>query len=316
MKAAAINRLGPPSVLTVQTVPVPRCGPNEVLIALDAAGVGIWDAKVRDGSWADGTERLPLVLGTDGAGVVAAKGARVRRFNVGDRVYAYKYQNPKGGFYAQFVAVNARNVARVPRPLDLLEAGAAPAPGLTALQGIDDVLGVRPHDTVLIFGASGALGTLAVQFAKRRQARVLAAASGRDGIALARRLGADGALDGRRDDAARRLRELAPDGITAALALAGGDALERCLDLMRAGGRIAYPNGVEPEPRRRPNIRLTAYDAAVGPRELARLDAAVAEAKLRVPIADRFPLEKAAMAHARLERGHVLGRIVLQISQD
>jgi NADPH:quinone reductase-like Zn-dependent oxidoreductase len=82
---------------------------------------------------------------------------------------------------------------------------------------------------------------------------------------------------------------------------------------MRAGGRVAYPNGVEPEPRPRPKVRGTAYDAAVGPRELARLDKAIAEARLRVPIAERFPLEKTAEAHARLERGHIIGRIVLQI---
>jgi NADPH:quinone reductase-like Zn-dependent oxidoreductase len=316
MKAAAIDRFGPPSVVTIHKVPVPKCGPDEVLIAIQAAGVGIWDAKIRDGTWAEGKVRFPLVLGTDGAGLVVEKGARVRRFNVGDVVWAYRYQNPKGGFHAEFVAVDAQYVAHVPRRLSLLEAGAATVTGLTALQGIDDVLGVRKDDTVLICGASGAVGTLAVQFAKRRQARVLAAASGRDGVTLVRRLGADGAVDGRRDDAPRRLRALAPDGITAALVLAGGDTIEACLDLMRAGGRIAYPNGVEPEPRPRPNIRVTAYDAAVGPRELARLDKAIVEAGLRVPIAERFPLEKVAKAHARLERGHVLGRIVLDIGED
>jgi NADPH:quinone reductase len=315
MKAAAIDRFGPPKALTIHKLPVPTCGPHDVLIALHAAGVGIWDAKLRDGTWAEKPVRSPLVLGTDGAGFVVAKGARVRRFDVGDRVYAYRYANPKGGFYAQLVAVDADHVARVPRPLDLLQAGAAPATGLTALQGIDDVLDVKKGETVLIFGASGALGTLAVQFARRRGARVLAVASGPDGVALVRRLGADDAIDGRRDDAPRRLRELAPGGLDAALALSGGDALERCLDLVRAGGRIAYPNGVEPEPRRRPKIRLTAYDGAVGPREFGRLETAIVEARLRVPVAARFPLDDAAAAHARLGRGHVLGRIVLEISE-
>jgi NADPH:quinone reductase-like Zn-dependent oxidoreductase len=250
------------------------------------------------------------VLGTDGAGIVAAKGARVRRFRVGDRVWAI---NPRRGFYAEYVVVKAQDAGRVPRRLDLLRAGAAAATGLTALQGIDDALQMRRQETLLIFGASGAVGTLAVQFAKRRRARVLTTVRGGEAAAFVRRLGADAVIDIRSRNAPERLRELAPDGIDAALVLAGGDALERCLSLVRAGGRVAYPNGVEPEPRRRGKVRLLAYDAVSGPREFARLERAVAEARLRVPIALVYPLAQAAKAHARLERGHVLGRIVLRI---
>ncbi|HEV3119608.1 MAG TPA: zinc-binding dehydrogenase, partial [Gemmataceae bacterium] len=88
--------------------------------------------------------------------------------------------------------------------------------------------------------------------------------------------------------------------------------LEECLGLVRSGGRVAYPNGVEPEPRRRPKIRLHAYDAVAGLREFARLERAIEEAKLHVPIAAVYPLAQAAKAHARLERGHVVGRIVLR----
>ena len=217
MKAAAIDRFGAPSVLKTRTLPVPECGPDEVLIAMQTAGVGVWDAKFRDGDWAEGKTRFPLVLGTDGAGFVVAKGKRVRRFDVGDLVYAYRYQNPKGGFYAQFVAVDVKHVAHIPPQLSLAEAGAGSVTGLTALQGIDDALGVKKNETVLILGASGALGTLAVQFAKRRGARVIAGASGRDGAALVLQLGADAAFDARRDDAAERFKAAAPDGIDAAL---------------------------------------------------------------------------------------------------
>jgi NADPH:quinone reductase-like Zn-dependent oxidoreductase len=236
----------------------------------------------------------------------------VRRFRIGDRVYAYEFGNPKGGFYAEYVAVEARHVGRVPKRLDVLAAGAAATTGLTALQGVD-ALRLRRGETVLIFGASGAVGTLAVQFAKRRRARVVATASGGAARRLVRRLGADVVIDARSDEALEGLPALAPDGIDAALALAGGDALERCLDLVRAGGRVAYPNGVEPEPRRRRRVRRIAYDAEAGPREFARLGRAVAGAGLRVPIAARYPLAQAAKAHARLTRGHVLGRIVLRI---
>ena len=314
MKAAAIDRFGPPSVLKVHTLPVPEVGPREVLIAVYAAGVGVWDADVREGSWRIFERpKFPLVLGTDGAGIVAAKGARERRFKVGDRVWAYDYANPKGGFYAEYVAVDSNEVGQVPRHLDLLQAGAGAVTGLTALQGIDDKLRLRRGETVLIFGASGAVGTLAIQFAKRHRAHVLGTATGRDATALVRRLGADGVFDPRRDDAIERLRALVPDGLDAVLALAGGPVLEQCLGLVRPGGRVAYPHGVEPEPKRRARIRLVAYDAEAGPREFARLARAATEARLRVPIAAVYPLEQAAKAHQRLERGHILGRIALRI---
>jgi NADPH2:quinone reductase len=311
MKAAAIDRFGPPRVLKLHTLPVPRPGPKQVLIAVHAAGVGFWDASVRDGSWRPyGRPKFPLVPGTDGAGIVVEKRSRVRRFGVGDRVYAVDYS---GGFYAEFVATDADNTACVPGLLDWLQAGAALVPGLTALQGIDDHLRVRRGETVLIFGASGAVGTLAVQFAKRLRARVLATASGRDATALVRRLGANGIFDPRADNALDKLGYLAPNGVDAVLAFAGGKVLEQCLEFVRAGGRLAYPNGVEPEPRRPRKVRVIAYDADPGPRQFARLERAVTEAHLRVPIAAKYPLAQAAQAHIRLERGHVLGRIVLQI---
>src|SRR5262249_60093006 len=128
----------------------------------------------------------------------------------------------------------------------------------------DDVLKLKRGETVLVFGASGSVGTLAVQFAKRRGARVLGAASGRDGATLVRRLGADAAFDSRRDDAPKRLRALAPDGLDAALALAGGDVLEACLGQVRAGGRLADPNGGAPEPRPRPKRPAPPHDAERG----------------------------------------------------
>jgi NADPH2:quinone reductase len=294
MRAAAIDRFGPPAALTLHTLPVPQPGPNEILMAVHAAGVGVWDASIRGGSWRPyGRAKFPLVLGTDGAGIVVARGAGARRLRVGERVYAYDYANPKGGFYAEYVAVRERNAARVPAVLavlDLLQAGAAVTTGLTALQGIDDVLHVRRGETVLIFGASGAVGTLAIQFAKRHGARVLATASGRAAAALVRRLSASAAIDARSADADDELRKLAPDGIDAALALAGGSALERFLEQVRPGGRVAYPKGVESESRRRRKIRFTAYDAEVGPREFAKLGRAVREARLRVPIAAEYPL--------------------------
>jgi NADPH:quinone reductase len=315
MIAAAIDRFGPPEVLRPRKLPVPGLGPNEVLIAVHAAGIGSWDAAIRSGAYRQGRTRFPVIIGNDGAGVVAAVGSRVRRFAVGQKVYAYSFEAPfgKGGFYAAFVAVDASDVAPIPEGLDMAEAGALAATGLTALQGVDDALHVRKGEVVVVLGATGGVGTLALQFARLRGARVIAVASGRDGAALARRLGADLAIDGRRADPAPAIREFAPEGADALLAFAGGRSLTRCMDALRRGGRVAYPNGVEPAPRKRRGIALASYDAAPGVGEFQRLGHAAEAARLEVPIARTYPLRRAAGAHRRLERGHVLGRLLLHV---
>jgi NADPH:quinone reductase-like Zn-dependent oxidoreductase len=312
MRAAAIDRFGGPDVLSLHTLPVPKVGVGEVLIAVDTAGVGVWDSEIREGTWAPSRTRFPLVLGTDGSGVIAALGSGVRRFELDDRVYAYAFDNPKGGFYAEYVAVTAKMAAHIPKPLDLLHAGAIPTTGLTALQGIDDALHLKKGETIIIHGATGGVGSLAVQFAKLRAARVLATASGEDGLKFARGLGADIAVDGRHGDITAAAREFAPDGVDAVLALAGGDSLERCLDAVRPGGRVAYPNGIDPEPKKRRGIHIIPYDAVPGVREFDRLGRAVEAAKLKVPIAGIYALADAAKAHERLAAGHVLGKIVLR----
>jgi NADPH:quinone reductase-like Zn-dependent oxidoreductase len=314
MAAAAIERFGPPEVLTLHTLPVPRVAQSEIAISLRSAGVGIWDAKIRDGTWAPKHVQFPLVLGTDGAGHVAARGSRVRRFELGDRVWCYSYLNPKGGFYADYIVVDAADVAIVPPQLDLDHMGIACVTALTAMHGIYDQLEVRRHERVLIFGASGAVGTYAVQLAKHRGAYVIGTATGRAAQDLVRRLGADAVIDARDPRGLARLEQLAP--LDAVLALAGGDSLERCLDHLRLRGRVAYPDGVEPPPARRPEFDVFEYDAVPGRHELDRLSRAFADAHLRVTIAAEFPLQRASDAHRRLERGHVLGRIGLQIHRS
>ena len=225
MRAAAIDRFGGPDVLSLHKLKVPKLDHGEVLIEIDTAGVGIWDAEMRAGEIPIEGAAFPLVLGTDGAGRVAALGSHIRRFKVGDAVYAYSFANPKGGFYAEYVAVDADKVALIPKRLGLKEAGAIPTTGLTALQGIDDALKIRRDETVIVHGGSGGVGTLAIQFAKLRGARVLATASGDDGQTLVRRLGADASVDARRGDILAAAREFAPDGIDAVLGLVGGEEL-------------------------------------------------------------------------------------------
>lgn len=315
MHAAAIDRFGGPEELRLHTLPVPELDKGEVLIQMHTAGVGVWDAEMRAGWSPSGHTRFPLVLGTDGSGRVAATGSHIRRFKIGDPVYAYSFDNPKGGFYAEYVAVAEAKVAAVPKGLSMQEAGAIPTTGLTALQGIDDALGLKKGEAILIHAASGGVGTLAVQFAKLRGARVLATASGEDGVALVRQLGADAAVDGRHGDIAAVARSFAPNGIDAVLGLAGGDELEKCLDVLRSGGRMAYPNGVEPEPQKRHGIHITAYDAVAGVREFTALGLAVEAVKLQVPIAAHFSLGDASKAHQRLGQGHVLGKVVLRSNE-
>lgn len=317
MRAAAIDRFGGPGELSLHELPVPKVGARDVLIAVHTAGVASWDTAVRGGWYPDKRPSFPLVLGTDGSGVVANVGSAVRRFRLGDRVYGYQFQSASGmgGFCAAYVAVAAQHVARLPRGLDMARAGAITATALTALQGIDDTLRVKRGETVVILGASGGVGTMAVQFARLRGARVLAIASGQAGVRLARRLGAEAAVDGKRADVASVLRRLAPDGVDAVLALAGGKSLTRCLDAVRRGGRVAYPNGIEPAPRKRRGLSVTDYNLVAGPREFDRLRRAIVAAKLQVPIAASYPLARAAQAHRRIEAGHVLGKVVLRVKR-
>jgi NADPH:quinone reductase-like Zn-dependent oxidoreductase len=314
MRAAAIDRTGPASVLKIHELPLPKMGPGDVMIAVDTAGVGTWEPEQRSGEWGVDDAHFPLVLGSDGSGTVAARGSRVRRLRVGDKVYAFSFGNRKGGFDAEYVAVPNRNATRLPRRLNLLHAGASPAVALTAVQGIDNALGIKRNERVVIVGASGNVGMFAVQFAKNRGACVLAIASGRDGTAFARRLGADVSIDGKREDVAEAIAEFAPDGIDAVLGLAGGKVLTTAIDAVRPGGRVAYPNGIDPAPRKRRGIKLTAYDAKTGVKELVHLNRAMEKGTVKVPIEKQYPLERAAEAHRRVERGHLLGRVVLRVA--
>ncbi|HEV7674269.1 MAG TPA: NADP-dependent oxidoreductase [Candidatus Angelobacter sp.] len=312
MRAAAIDRFGGPAVLKLHTLPVPPIDADEVLIALHTSGVGVWDADMRSGWWPFGKPHFPVVLGTDGSGTVAAVGARIRRFKVGDKVYAYKWEIGKGGFYAEYVAVPGEDVAHVPKPLDLRHAGAIPVTGLTSLQGIDDALHLKKGQSIIIHGASGGVGTMAVQFAKSRGARVFATASGRDGVALVRRLGADMAVDGLRGNILEAAQQFAPGGVDCVLAFAG-NKLAECLKALKRGGLLAHPNGVEPTPPKRKGLKIIAYDGVAGGREFEKLNRAVEATRLKVPIAAVYPLAQAARAHQHLAAGHVLGKVVLRI---
>jgi len=166
---------------------------------------------------------------------------------------------------------------------------------------------------VLIFGASGAVGTMAVQFAVQQGAHVIATASGTVPARLVRKLGAHRVIDARRAASIEQLRKFAPGGLDGVFALAGGHELERCLDFVRPKGRVVHPNGIEPVPLERPTFRVRAFDAVANPREFDKLNRHLGKGRIRVPIAATYPLGKAAQAHRRLDREHALGRMVLQV---
>jgi NADPH:quinone reductase len=314
MRAAAIDVAGGAQVLTLHTLPAPKPDADEVLIAVDSADVAVWDVSVRAHPEELKHAHFPLVLGSDGSGVIAAVGAQVRGFKPGDPVYAYMWDNPKGGFYAEYVALPAKQVGHLPQGMSLRDAGAIAASALTAIQGIDDALHIRSGETLIIHGAAGGVGALALQFAKLRGARVLATASGEDGSSFVKGLGADMVVDGRKGDIGAAARQFAPGGVDAVLAFAGGDALARCVDALEPGGRVAFPWGVSPEPEPTVDVRSsTRFNAIAGPREFEQLNQAIIASKLRVPIAAEYPLADAAKAHERLEAGHVLGKVVLRI---
>ncbi|HET8539149.1 MAG TPA: NADP-dependent oxidoreductase [Anaeromyxobacter sp.] len=309
MKAAAFDHVGGPEVLHTETLPVPEPKPAQVLVRLDSAGIGVWDPEVRSGEIELGRRAFPRIIGNDGAGEVVAVGPEVERFHVGDRVYAYSFD---GGFYAEYVALHEYEIAPIPEGLTAEEAGALGADGVTALRGLEDRLHLAPGQALMVYGASGGIGHIAVQLAKRLGARVLAVASGRDGVELVRRLGADAAVDGKRDDVARAVRDFAPGGLDAALVLVHGETLAPALALVRRGGRVAHPNGVEPAPRAPEGVALLAYDGEPGREALERLNELISAGPFHVELGKVYRLEDAAQAHREIARHH-LGKLAFRI---
>jgi NADPH:quinone reductase-like Zn-dependent oxidoreductase len=314
MRAAALDRFGGVETIKMHTLPVPEVGSDEILIRVESAGVAEWDPFEREGGFAKMlgiTPTFPYVLGSDGAGTVADVGKQVKGFQEGDRVYAAALANPKGGFYAEYASVKAEHVSRIPDKLTTEQAGVMLSDAITGLRGLDDILGLQRDESVMIFGASGGIGHMAVQLAKRMGARVLAVASGDDGVALAKRLGADAVVDGHKEDVAAAARKLAPNGLDVALLTAGGEAAEQALAVVRDGGRIAHPNGVEPMPKARSGVKVTAYDGEPERNIIDKLSRLIETGPFEVHVARTFPLDRAADAHRALDE-HYLGKLALR----
>jgi NADPH2:quinone reductase len=310
MKAAAIDEFGPLDNVHVELVPVPRLGTHQVLVEVATAGIGSWDPDLVEGTFKVGKVHLPQVFGADGAGTIRAVGAHVTRFAIGDRVYGWGFGNSKGGFFAEYAAIDDTKVAKIPRTIGFHAAGALAMDGITALLGLEH-LELAAGDSVMIFGASGGVGHLAVQLAKRLDLKVFAVASRPDGVALARQLGADVVVDGHRGFQ-KAARELAPDGFAGALVIAGGDGWKDALELVARGGRVAWPNGVEPEPEVARGTKRLPYDATVSKQIFDRLNELVARGPFQVHVAKYYSLDKTSQALKDVQRHH-LGKLAIRV---
>jgi NADPH2:quinone reductase len=315
MRAVTIDKYGGKEVLKVSKIPAPEPGPGEVLIKVQAAGVGVWDDRIREGRMKEMFPlKFPVVLGADGAGSIEAVGTGVRNFKVGDKVYGSGFLNPKGGFYAEYIALPESLVAPAPKSLPPLEAAALAIPGLTALHGVDGVLKIKSGDSLLIFGV-GSVGHVAIQLAKRLQARVMAVASADDGVALAKAAGADEAVNSSTGNVAAAVRKFAPEGLSAVLATVNGKGLDAAIAAIRQGGRVAYPTGVIPAPQARPGVEVVVYNAEPDRASFDKLNALIGAGPFEVHVDQVFPLSEVAAAHAAMQRHH-LGRMALTIGSE
>jgi len=315
MRAVAIDAFGGPEVISVKTLPVPKAKPDQILISVESAGVGVWDAFEREGMFAKmfGAEpSFPMVLGSEGAGKVVAVGDNVKDFKIGDLAYGHIWMRvPKGGFYAQYAAIEADAAFPIPSNISPVQAGPLIIDGATALRGLDDTLGVKPGEKLLIFGASGGLGHLAVQLAVRMGAHVFAIASGEDGVQLVRRLGAEAAVDGRTADVVSSEREFAPNGFDAALITAAGDTAEKALTCVRGGGRVAYPwINQRPAPKAPSNVQLKGYNGNIDRALIFKLNKLIEAGPFEVHLGGTFSLDQMAKAY-QAAGSHKLGRLAV-----
>jgi NADPH:quinone reductase-like Zn-dependent oxidoreductase len=299
VKAARFSRFGGPEVLEIVDLPDPHPGPGQVRIAVRAAGVNPSDWKKRKGLM---DEELPQTMGHEAAGVVDELGEGVADAAVGDRVFGL---SAEGAAQAELAVLSF--YAPIPPSLNFAGAAALPAAIETATRALDQ-LGAGSGSTLLISGASGSVGSAAVQLAVVRGARVIGTASPANHDYL-RSLGAEPVAYG--EGLARRVRALAPDGVGAALDVAGSGVLPELIEL--AGGpehvvTIADFGGAQQH-----GVRFSSGDAGRAVHALAEIGELIESGRFSLPVAQTFPLAEIAEAHRAGEDGHVRGKLVLVI---
>ncbi len=319
MKAIRIHEFGGPEVMKIEEVERPLAQPDEILVKMYASGVNPADYVVRQG----GNEilkpflKLPLGLGLDGAGEIAEIGSEVIGFKKGDKVYGIP--NFLSGTYAEFIAAKANQFAIMPNNVSFNEAGAIPSCALMAWNGMD--LGqVGAGQRVLIHGAAGGIGSLALQFAKAKGAYVIGAAS-KSNFEFLRQLGADEVIDYNDENFAGLLHHI--DVVFDASPVFNEDARMMMAGALKEHGRfvsvqLPYPFSeaiLEKLGNKHAEAKMIRRQLDVAP-SLTDIAKLIEEGKVRIVISKVYPMEKAAEAHVELESKHVRGKIVLEIRKE
>lgn len=305
MKAVVINEYGDESVLNYADVARPEPQSDEVLIMVQAAGVNPVDWKIRDGLGERFGLKFPIFLGGEIAGTIEKIGGDVGDFKVGDAVYGIV---PTGG-YAEYAIAKIGEVAPKPHSLDFENAAAIPLGALTAWQAIFDLANLDSGQRILITGASGGVGSLAVQLAKAKGAYVIGTASGRN-EEFVRRLGADQFVDYTKQN----FEEVVKD-VDVVFDAVGGDTFERAFQTLKKGGflvtAVAFPSE---EKARGFGVKAARVYCKPNAEELAAISTLVDEGKLKPHVETILPLAEVKKAHRLSESGRTRGKIVLRVA--
>jgi NADPH:quinone reductase-like Zn-dependent oxidoreductase len=307
-----------PSAMALERLPIPAVEAGDVLIRMQGAEIGDWDALVASGEWPV-DRAFPIVLGLAGSGTVAAIGENVVGLDLGDRVYTFNHplshpgcpSRNHNGAWAEFMLVPSERVALAPTSIDLTDVGGAPIAALTAHEALVDILNVEKHDIVLITAAAGGVGHLAVQIAARRGARVIATARAEHHETL-RALGAEELIDYTRDDFAAAMRTRFPEGVDKALNGVGGETANQVVRATRSRGQVVDLTRSATE--RLPDGRVIA-DYVVRP-DRVRLETLAGmfdREELELEIARTVPFADAPSGFAEAPTKHKCGVVVLAI---
>jgi NADPH:quinone reductase-like Zn-dependent oxidoreductase len=302
MKAARFSRFGGPEVLEIVDLPDPHPGPGQIRIGVRAAGVSLSDWKKRQGLM---DPELPQTMGYEAAGVVDELGEGVTDAAVGDRAFGFCAD---GAAQAELAVLSA--YAPIPPSLDFAEAAALPAAIETAKRALDQ-LGVKSGRTLLINGASGSVGSAAVQFAVARGARVIGTASPANHDYL-RSLGAEPVAYG--EGLAERVRALAPGGVDLALDVAGRGVLPELIEL--AGGPEQVVTLADFAAAEKYGVRFSRGDSGRALHALAEIGDLIESGRFSAPAVRTFPLAEIAEAQRISEQGNVRGKLVLLVDHS
>lgn len=307
MKAARVLQFGSPSVITNDELPEPEPAAGQLLVRVKAAGVGNWDALIREGKVK--LQSLPIVLGSELSGIVEAIGAGVSGFKLGDEVYGATNEQFSGA-YAEYALPFAGKMAQKPKTLNFIQAASVPIVAVTAWQMLFEYARVTAGQTVVIHGAAGNVGGYAVQLAKQAEVHVIAT-SGSAHLDYVRSLGAQRVLDYRQD----RFEKLLT-GVDAVLDTVGGDAQQRSVRVLKPGGiLVSIVSPVPEETQKRCGIRAAYFYVDVTTERLNRITELFDSGKLATDVGTVLPLGKANIAHEMLAGApHKRGKIVLNVA--